>query len=117
MTPLPWKVLATGMLNFSENRTRAAVASARAAPCPASTTGRLASRRMSTARATWRTAGASARTTLRGHVFRHSKVDRGRAFGLGELVRFADHLRYGMRGRDTGRPPGDRREHRHQVDV
>ena len=70
MTPLPWKVLATGMPNSSEKRTRALVASARAAPCPASATGRLACRRMSTARCTWRGAGASAWTTLRGKGFR-----------------------------------------------
>jgi hypothetical protein len=50
-------------------------------------------------------------------VLGHGQVDGRRAFGLGELERFADHLRYGPRGRDTGGPPGDRREHRHQVDV
>ena len=70
ITPLPWKVLATGMPNSSENRTRAAVALPRAAPCPASTTGRLALRRMSTARSTWPGAGASGRTTLRGNGVR-----------------------------------------------
>ena len=50
-------------------------------------------------------------------VFGHGEIDRCRAFGLGELERFADHLRYRLRGGDTGGPPGDRREHRHQVDV
>ena len=70
ITPLPWKVLATWIPNSSEKRTRALVASARAAPCPASSTGRFALRRMSTARSTWRGAGASARTTLRGNGVR-----------------------------------------------
>ena len=70
ITPFPWKVLATGMPISSENRTRASVALPRAAPCPASSTGRFARRKMSTARATWPGAGASARTTLRGNGLR-----------------------------------------------
>ncbi len=50
-------------------------------------------------------------------VLGHSEIHRGRAFGLGQLESFADHLGYGLRGRDAGGPPGDRREHRHQVHV
>ena len=50
-------------------------------------------------------------------VFGHGQVDRGRAFGLGDLERLAEHLRYGVRGGNAGGPPGDRGEHRHQVDV
>ena len=50
-------------------------------------------------------------------VLWHRKIDCRRAFGLGELERFADHLRYRLRSGDTGGPPGDRCEHRNQVDV
>ena len=112
------------------NRTSAAVASARAAPWPASTTGRLArtQQRRRPGRP-GRATGASARTTLRGSgvevvvglvgidVLGHGKVDRGRAFGLGELERLAEHL--GYRARRSGTPSAHRvigREHRHQVD-
>ncbi|EUA43070.1 hypothetical protein I552_7811 [Mycobacterium xenopi 3993] len=50
ITPLPWKVLATGIPSSSANRIKAVLASLRAAPCPASTTGRCALRKTSTAR-------------------------------------------------------------------
>ena len=39
-------------------------------------------------------------------VFGHGQVDRGRAFGLGDLERFADHLRYGAARWGCRRPTG-----------
>ncbi len=50
-------------------------------------------------------------------VLGHCQIHRRGSLTLGELERFADHLRDGSRGRNVGSPPGDRREHRHQVDV
>ena len=129
ITPLPWKVLATGMPNFSENRTRAVgrVGAGGAVPGQHHRSLGLA-QNVDRARhlAEGRRLGANDVARQRCQVvvgvvgvdvLGHGQIDRGRAFGLGELERLADHLRYGLRGRDTGGPPGDRGEHRHQVDV
>ncbi len=63
-TPLPWKVVATGMLSACAKRIRASLAPALAAPWPASTTGLRASRRICAARETCSAEGSSARGTF-----------------------------------------------------
>ena len=63
-TPLPWKVVATGMLSACAKRISAALASARAAPWPASTIGLRASRRICAAREICSADGSSGRGTF-----------------------------------------------------
>ena len=107
----------------------AALASARAAPWPASTTGLRAARRISAARSTCSADGSSGRGTLTRSgasadgagglldVLGDRQVDGAGPLGLGELERLADHLR-GRAGRGHQRRPlGHRREHRDQVDA
>ncbi len=63
-TPLPWKVVATGMFSACAKRISASLAPALAAPWPASTTGLRASRRICAARETCSADGSSARGTF-----------------------------------------------------
>src|ERR1700738_2053593 len=87
MTPLPWNVLATWMPNSSENRTSAAVALARAAPCPASSTGRLAEGRRVGADDVARQRRQVVVGVVGVDVLWNGEVDRGRTLGLGDLER------------------------------
>ncbi len=65
-TPLPWNVVATGMPSISAKRRRAGLASARAAPWPASTIGQAAAWSSAAARSTCPRDGSSGRGTFTG---------------------------------------------------
>ena len=129
ITPLPWKVLATPNPEFvgEPHQCRGGVPARGAVPGqhdrplrvaqdihrPRYLTGRRRLRMNHVARQGCQVIVGFVEI----QVFGHRQIDRCRAFGLGELERFAEHLRYRVRGGDTGGPAGDRGEHRDQVDV
>ena len=118
--------MATGMFSRSLNRISASVASSRATPGPASTTGWVASASTSAARCTWRSSGAGSTgmftfsgspSTARSATSSGSDEERrARPLGRGLLEGLADHLRRGRAHRDHVAPLRDRPEQRHEVD-
>ena len=126
-TPLPWKVVATGIFSFSENWIRASWARWRAAPCPARMMGVLADSSSLAAWAIWAGAGAAACTGCTGrgrsvrfdrhrfHVLGDGQIDGAGPLGLGQVEGVADHLGGGTWGKQGVGPLGHRLEEAHQV--